>query len=361
MKYTIAFRVDASHKIGSGHAMRCLTLAEALKKMGIFSIFITRENLSAIATLTTTHGIPLINLEASPSNVSPPESLMHGDFLACGQLEDAQATLSILASWPDVRAIIVDHYGIYRPWDEIIAHKYKIFKIDDLADREHLCKGLLDQNFYLDQDVRYKRLLPEDALQLLGPRHALLRSIFLDVDIEFRRHRLLKNILISFGGHDREGYSLKVAKDLLLSTEFIIQIMGTVNPKDQEEWEELRRKFPKRLLGPRYFDNPTEPMLWADFYIGAGGTTTWERFACGLPGLVYSIATNQIKMAQDLDLAGFQPYGGAIATYRGDHLQSKLEQFLDPSMRWEAAQRMRALVDGHGADRVIDAWRLNQS
>lgn len=286
---------------------------------------------------------------------------MHGDFLACGQQEDAEETLSALKNWPDIQAIIVDHYGIYRPWDEIISQKYKIFKIDDLADREHLCQGLLDQNFYLDQDLRYERLVPENALQLLGPSHALLRSIFLDVDIEFRRQRILKNILISFGGHDRQGYALKVAKDLLLSTEFTIQIMGTVNSEDQEEWEGLRRKFPKRLLGPRYFDNPTELMLWADFYIGAGGTTTWERFACGLPGIVYSIATNQIKMAQDLDLAGLQPYGGAIDAYNWEGLKSKLEQFADPSLRWEASQRMRALVDGHGADRVIDAWGLKQS
>ena len=290
----------------------------------------------------------------------PPSSLMHGDFLTCSQDEDARATIKALENWPDVTSIIVDHYGIYRPWDEIVSKKYKIFKIDDLADREHFCVGLLDQNFYLDQDSRYKKLIPGDTTQLIGPHYALLRPMFQDLDIEFRRSRELGHILVSFGGHDRQGYAFRVTKDLLSYTELSVQVMGTTNPDENASWEELRRQFPTRVIGPKYYDNPLDPMLWADLYIGAGGTTTWERFACGLPGIVYSVATNQIKMAQDLETACFQPYAGSAADYKWENLKNKLEQFKDAAVRWDTSKRLRALVDGRGVSRVIDGWGLQR-
>lgn len=360
MKHTIAFRVDASHKIGSGHAMRCLTLALALKKRGIFSVFVTRENLSPIESMVQQHGIPLVKLEASLARTLPPKRLMHGDFLTCSQEEDAQATLKALENWPDVKAIIVDHYGIYMPWDEIISQKYKIFKIDDLADREHFCEGLLDQNFYLDQDSRYKGLIPEGATKLIGPHYALLRPMFQDLEIEFRRQRGLRHVLVSFGGHDRQGYALRLIQDMLINTDLTIQVMGTTEPANNSQWEKLHAQFPNRLLGPKYFDNSLDPMLWADLYIGAGGTTTWERFACGLPGIVYSVATNQIKMAQDLETAGIQPYGGIAQDYKWENLKTQLEMFKDPAARWETSKRLRAMVDGNGANRVLDAWGLRR-
>jgi UDP-2,4-diacetamido-2,4,6-trideoxy-beta-L-altropyranose hydrolase len=98
--------------------------------------------------------------------------------------------------------------------------------------------------------------------------------------------------------------------------------------------------------------------LSADLYIGAGGTITWERFACGLPGIVYSIAQNQVKMARDLASQGYQPYAGSIDTYSWSSLEQIITGIKEVRTRWDISKKMRALVDGHGTSRIIKAWGL---
>ncbi|MEI6399350.1 MAG: UDP-2,4-diacetamido-2,4,6-trideoxy-beta-L-altropyranose hydrolase, partial [Pseudomonadota bacterium] len=92
--------------------------------------------------------------------------------------------------------------------------------------------------------------------------------------------------------------------------------------------------------------------------IGAGGTITWERFACGLPGVVYSVAENQVEMARDLESAGMQTYAGNINDYNWIDLARHLEPLSDAENRWLLSQRLRAEVDGKGVERVIEEWGL---
>ncbi len=359
MKQTIAFRVDSGQKIGMGHVMRCVTLATRLKELGVASLFICRPATGSIEDKIVSAGFELKSLPPIELITNPPIGLMHGDFLPCSQIEDAQATLKALAERPDIKTIIVDHYGVFKPWDEIISKFHKIYKIDDLADRDHECYGLLDQNFYLDMNSRYSDLMPQSARFIVGPKYALLRSIFQDLDISSRQSRQnIKHALISFGGVDSFGYSLKVSKDILLQTNLSVTVMGQPRNSDIDEWQALKSFYGDRLNGPSYLSDPIEAMMRADIYIGAGGTTTWERFACGLPGIVYSIAENQIKMAQDLAAAGFQQYAGPIAQYQWENLSQHLHKANNKDKLWFLAQKMRAEVDGRGADRVIKAWDI---
>ena len=359
MKPMIAFRVDSGRKIGTGHVMRCLTLASALRARGVESIFICRPTAGSREDLISEAGFSIVALAQGRDCHYKNSHLMHADFLSTSQEEDAQACLFILRQAPEINCIIVDHYGIYRPWDEMIVPHVKIFKIDDIADREHLCQGLLDQNFYISMASRYANLVPKGCVTLLGPQNSLLRPQFRDVNTKVRGHSVeASRVLVSFGGHDPNGYCDKIAEIILEGTDLSVMIMSSLEPEIGQKWKSLLSKFPNRLERLGYLSDPLPALQQADLYIGAGGSMTWERFAIGLPGIVYSIAENQVQMAIDLESAGFQDYAGTIGNFSGSALLTLVSSLMDTGRIGTLATKIRGLVDGHGVERVIEGWNL---
>jgi len=352
VKRAVAFRVDSGSRVGSGHVMRCLALAGKLREEGYQSVFICRPSPGSVESWIEKAGYIVETLPESEGNKEVNAKLMHGDFLGSTIQEDADATLLYLEKYPTIELMVVDHYGICRPWDDIVGQKYKLIKIDDLADRPHKCAVLIDQNFYIDSAQRYDCLVENGARCLLGPTYALLRPEFRNVDISFRKSRQSDDsILVSCGGADNLGLSCKVAQDLLRNTEYKISVLGSPRLKDMDTWAMLHSEFPTRLRGPRFVSSPVDELKAADLYVGAGGTITWERFAVGLPGLVYSIAENQVAMARDLDRAGFQKYLGRIDAYSSEVLLQEVDRAKD-RIRSESI-KVRSLVDGCGVSRVF--------
>lgn len=196
----VAFRTDASVDIGSGHVMRCLTLAEKLRQKGAEVAFICRQ--------LPGHGIDLIRSYGFSVSVLPPPSMQQNPaeqtshWLYVPWQQDAEQTHQVLATAGHWNWLIVDHYGIDAAWEEYQKSVVsQIMVIDDLADRVHSCDVLLDQNLYTDMESRYSNKVPVECQQLLGLRYVLLRDEFIK-----QRENLkagdgsVRNILVFFGG-----------------------------------------------------------------------------------------------------------------------------------------------------------------
>lgn len=279
----IVIRTDASIEIGTGHVMRCLTLAKQLKRHGAEVTFVCRDFEGNSISYLQGQGIDTAIL-----------SIAENDVL---WKTDAEKTISIIKEMNSaVDLIIVDHYGLDSCWEsELRSYTRDIMVIDDLADRAHDCDLLLDQNYYLDMNERYSGLIPNHCGLMLGPDYILLRDEFLLAANEPReRTGEINNILVFFGGTDPTGETiraLEAIKELNITEIEINVVVGASNPKCREI--EL---MCEGMLNTKFYcqvSNMAELMLKADLAIGAGGTTTWERCFLGLPTIVIITVDNQ--------------------------------------------------------------------
>ena len=173
----IAFRVDATNQIGTGHFMRCLTLADELKKQGAQICFLSPNFPAHLNDMLVAKGMKYMPLSLDAVQ-EPNDDLVHSNWLGTCQAQDAKRTIQALADQP-WDWIVVDHYALDERWESAVRMSAKkIMVIDDLADRLHNCDVLLDQNFYANMQTRYSGKVPVDCQLLLGPSYALLRKEF---------------------------------------------------------------------------------------------------------------------------------------------------------------------------------------
>ncbi|OPX90129.1 MAG: UDP-2,4-diacetamido-2,4,6-trideoxy-beta-L-altropyranose hydrolase [Pelotomaculum sp. PtaB.Bin013] len=294
----VYIRADASVKIGTGHVIRCLTLAGELRGRGAEVSFICRELAGNLCNYINNKGFKVCLLPYNKKNLDN-YSRSERHCLGAGWQADAEQTVKILANEKKIIDwLIVDHYALDEQWEgRIKQHVKKIMVIDDLADRPHACHLLLDQNLYEDMEQRYDKLVPDYCVKLFGPGYALLRPEFREARKNLRkRDGTVRRILIFFGGSDPANQTEKALEAIRLLNRPDIAvdvIVGDSNPNKQR-LEEIC----EGMHNVNYYcqvDNIAQLMTNADLAIGAGGTATWERCYLGLPAIILIIARNQME------------------------------------------------------------------
>lgn len=331
-------RADASTSIGSGHVMRCLTLAHRLKKeKNAKVVFVMRVLPGNLIGVVEKQGFEVLKL--LPANQKYSLS-GYGLWLTVPMEVDAKQTIEVLQHYLQehgcdvVDRLIVDSYALDEQW-ELMLRPYcgEIMVIDDLANRKHDCDILLDQNFYLNKDVRYAGLVPEHCKMLLGPEHALLREEFYEAKKHLRkRDGNIKSILVFYGGSDLTNETEKAIKALVqLHDEgysFTADIITGLSNSRRGKIEKICSKY--HFL--HYYcqvSNMAEFMNKADLMLGAGGSTTWERLYMELPALVTAVAENQIQGCIDCSQVGIIEYLGINEDVRVDTILEALHKKLD--------------------------------
>lgn len=311
----VVFRTDASLHIGTGHVMRCLTLADALAARGAHCQFISRAHEGNLIDYIRqrgfqVHALPLLPANASAADPAPTRPVnnepAHSHWLGATQAQDAQTCAPILATQqPDW--LIVDHYALDACWEQALAPHYRqLMVIDDLADRPHACDLLLDQTFGRDA-ADYRPLVPAQCQLLCGSSYALLRPEFAALrpySLQRRTQPQLRNLLISMGGVDKDNVTSKILIALRASplpTDCqITVVMGTTAPwLAQVQLLAQDMPWPTQVLVG--VSNMAQLMADSDLAIGAAGATSWERCCLGLPTVMLVLAMNQQYAAQRLE------------------------------------------------------------
>lgn len=343
----VAFRVDASVEIGTGHAMRCLSLAGALARRGMDCHFLCRELPGHFGAAIAAAGHACHLLPPPGPEGGNDATTAHSAWLGVTQAADAADCAPILSRLePDW--VVVDHYALDRRWEQAaVPPGLPCLVIDDLADRQHHADVLLDPNLGR-RTTDYDTLLPATCRRLVGPSFALLRPEFAARRPESLRRRgegNLRRILVALGGIDRENVTARVldalaAAGLPQGVEVSV-VLGAAAP-----WKaEIARHcadlpFPAELHVA--VTDMAAMMVAADLAIGAGGSSSWERCCLGLPTLLVVLADNQRTASAALCAAGA---ARAFEVARAFVLPTPAEL---AAMAAQAAQ----ITDGLGTDRV---------
>jgi len=354
----IILRVDASEKMGSGHLMRCLTLAEELKKNGDDVTFISRAHKGNLNELISKKDIEVFELpkpEAFEPSSKKTEDDNYEEWLGVSQSQDAQETINFFREDPP-DWLIVDHYALDKTWEKYIRPYVKnILVIDDLANRSHDCNLLLDQNWFENKDNRYNGLVPSYCTQLLGSEYALLRPEFVKEKKKLKtRNGDVKRIFVFFGGSDT--HNLTAMTLLALSQPELVHLeVDAVIGKNNPNQDDLKELALTRHLTQLHIqvDNMASIMAKADLAIGSGGATTWERICLNLESCVVIFAKNQNEVNSHLVRKGYIHLLGYANEINPKFLkESIVNRILQINKKMGRAD-YSAMCDGRGLERVV--------
>lgn len=357
----VVFRVDASIQMGTGHVMRCLTLADALKNRGAECYFICREHSGNLIGLITQRGyhvdaLPYMDLSQEDKLQNLNADLAHASWLGATQKADASLCTPLMeALKPDW--LIVDHYALDIRWEQVLRPYCKrVMVIDDLADRQHDCDFLIDQNYLPSYEQRYDNLVQATTKKLLGPSFVLLRDEFLNL----REKKLQQmpnieaHILINFGGIGNYSLLSKVieAINIFKKQSFYI-VTGGLDPHLLLELEKSISYSKVKIVETAV--NMADIMFQSQYAIGACGSTVWERFCLGLNSGLIEMAENQTPLLNYLTKMNLIDNLGNVNSLTTDDILKLLQNLdLTDAKYSHRKTAIMSLIDGKGTQRVVE-------
>ena len=358
----IAFRADASSIMGSGHIMRCLTLANWLKRKANANIlFICANQTGNLITFIRQQGFEVAEIQCNTTHSSD-SNPSHFHWLENSLQSEIQQSQDLLQHWvrqhniSRVNWLILDHYALDKSWQSALSPWYKkLMVIDDIADREHIADLLLDQNAGKNLH-HYQYLIPKKCVGLFGPAYAILKQEFSDLrqsSLRRKQECRINTILVSMGGSDPLDYTGQLLDCIpLLSKELDWNIVLGPNALHKEkvinQVQRLDNSVRLHIATPKM----ATLMSQADLAVGTAGTTTWERCTLGLPTAIIIAAENQRDIAQAV-IAKDAVW--LLTDYANDKLVSTdtLRAILSNSQEYlTKSHNAASLCDGLGLERV---------
>lgn len=326
----ILIRADANEKIGTGHVMRCLSIAREFVVSGHKVLFVTADHKGD--RLISTAGFNSICMDSTWSEM------------------EQEPILDILFTYhPNL--LIVDSYFVTEKYFEALSRITRVAYIDDLNTTTWDVDYLINYNIYGDV-LDYSSYLSTRTILLLGPAYVPLRPEFQSISKHIIKP--VSDVMISAGGSDPEGITER--------------LMITLCP----QWTDIRFHFIVGTLNPRignikalvtnniilHIDEKDMAGLMqiCDIAISAAGTTLYELCAMGIPTIMYTLADNQIFAAKEFEGQGIMCNAGDCRNdeefaERMGNIFGKL--ICDKSLRMDLSMKMQKLVDGRGAERIV--------
>lgn len=333
MKQTLYIRVDMNQTIATGHVMRCLSIAEAARDEGADAVFI----------LADTQAEELIQSKQFRTIV------LNSTW---NDLEKELPDLLDLIAKENIETLLVDSYYVTENYLEALNHATSVAYIDDLNSFHYPVDTLIAYANYWKK-MNYEKNYPNTKL-LLGCDYVPLRREFQNLPPKRIRENV-ENLLILTGGSDNLGISENILDHIPLEQ---YKKVDAICGRYFEQFDYLKTKYSncQNIHIHKAVDNIMDYMLDADVAISAGGTTLYELCATGTPTITYSFADNQLDNVIQLEEDGIMQYAGDIRYDKVyENIRTVVEAYQEKSYRNQISGKMKQLIDGQGANKLIRA------
>ena len=340
MKNIIFIRVDSSTKIGYGHFMRCMALADTLQKN--FEInFITRSLEGSLISDIQKKGFGIFQFYSNSEKIN--------------EKNDAQKTISLIKKHSGSKNIlIVDNYQLSKKWEtDVKPFVHKLIVIDDLSNRSHNCDLLIDQNLHTKVNGLYKGLIPSNCVKLIGPKFSMIRKEFRMMRKSVKPRTFpIKKILVSFGGSDTKNQT-SVALNSIKKMNGKINVDVVVGKANKcKKTLKIFCNKNKHFTYYEQIDNIADLMLSSDLSIGSSGSTTWERCSLGLPAIVSISSNDQRDTANSLSKKKCVINLGDVKKVKESSYINAITNLKKNDLR-NMSKNSMSLVDGNGTQRIF--------
>lgn len=333
----LIFRANAGPAIGSGHIMRCLSLAAAFQELGCECVFLCSG--SELEGRIKAAGCRFCKISGAGDVLDP----------------ELPALVPLLQELhPDL--LIVDSYQVTSSYLSALQRFCPVAYLDDLAAFAYPCEFLINYNLYaLDWPQRYTDLYSGQTPKLiLGPSYAPLRAEFRGLSPRAIRPAM-QDVLVSTGGADPEGIAVRLLEALPAYKQWqhacFHFMVGALHP-DLPRLQALAAAQPNVQLHINV-QKVSDLMVSCDAAIAAAGSTLYELCACGTPTVTYTLADNQLPGAAAFAAHGLMCNAGDCRRNEAfiPHLLDELSNLSPAPQRTAMSANMRQVVDGEGAAR----------
>jgi UDP-2,4-diacetamido-2,4,6-trideoxy-beta-L-altropyranose hydrolase len=337
---SVVIRTDGSDKIGVGHIMRSLSLAQELKMEGYNVVFATVPYKGWVIEKIQEENFRIEKLKIQNNE---------------GLKLDIVSTEKILRSF-NAKWLIMDNYYFDYSYQKFFKDSgYFLLNIDDTA-KTKFCSHIIVNHGIQAKKLSYRT--ETHTKLLLGPKYALLRREFLNDKRKSKDITSIKKLLIYLGGGK--------VKEILKVIDAVCSNYSWLNIKiitgGSDEWVSQIRNYVKK------YQNRIEVLCniismnsyykWADLVICVSGSSILEMCYYGLIGITGAVSDNQYLISKELNRQGIYRSVGWYKDCSSNKIRRTLNELIKNSeLRRKMSFRAFNLVDENGVKRIVEIMR----